>query len=264
MARTWARSPSPLRRNSTPGDTVAVFGCGPVGQFAIASAKLMGAGRIFAIDCVDSRLAMAREQGDEIVNFDKEDPVQTVKSLTDGIGVNCAIDAVGVDAMHAHAGPAAQQAEEQKESFEQEGKKIAPHADPHGAHWRPGDAPSQTLQWAVQALAKAGTLSIIGVYPPADSFFTIGMAMNKNLTIRMGNCNHRKYVPELVEMVCIGKIDPSKILTQCESMSNAIEAFKAFGERQPGLDQGRAEACRLTQASRRKRCRRPSAKADAA
>ncbi|MFM0630820.1 zinc-dependent alcohol dehydrogenase [Paraburkholderia xenovorans] len=217
-----------------PGHAVAVFGCGPVGQFAIASAKLMGAGRIFAIDCFDSRLAMAREQGAEVINFDKEDPVETIKSLTGGIGVDSAIDAVGVDAMHAHAGPAASQAGDRKESFEEEGSKIAPHADPHGAHWRPGDAPSQALQWAVQALAKAGTLSIIGVYPPTDSFFPIGMAMNKNLTIRMGNCNHRKYVPALLEMVRTGKIDPSKILTQCESMDNAIDAFKAFDERQPG------------------------------
>jgi len=90
------------------------------------------------------------------------------------------------------------------------------------------------VEFPVQSLAKVGTLAIIGVYPPTDSFFPIGMAMNKNLTIRMGNCNHRKYVPELVEMVRTGKIDPSKILTQCESMTNAIEAFKAFDKRQPG------------------------------
>ncbi|MFL9912970.1 glutathione-dependent formaldehyde dehydrogenase [Paraburkholderia fungorum] len=220
--------------NIKPGQTVAVFGCGPVGQFAIASAKLMGAGRIFAVDCLDSRLAMAREQGAEVIDFDKEDPVETIKSLTGGIGVDSAIDAVGVDAVYAHAGPAAAHAEEQKQAFEEEGKKIAPHARPHGDNWHPGDAPSQALQWAVQALAKAGTLSIIGVYPPTDSFFPIGMAMNKNLTIRMGNCNHRRYVPQLVEMVRTGKIDPSKILTQCESMTNAIDAFKAFDERQPG------------------------------
>src|SRR5256714_4706902 len=80
------------------GDTVAVFGCGPVGQFAIASAKLLGAGRIFAIDKHPSRLEMAREQGAEIINFDEEDPVKTLKRLTDDIGVDRVIDAVGVDA----------------------------------------------------------------------------------------------------------------------------------------------------------------------
>jgi threonine dehydrogenase-like Zn-dependent dehydrogenase len=157
-----------------PGHTVAVFGCGAVGQFAIASVKLMGGGRIFAIDCLDTRLAMAREQGAQVINFDNEDPVDVIRSLTGGIGVDSAVDAVGVDAVHAPEGPAAAQTEEQKHSFEEEGKKIAPHANPRGANWHPGDAPSQALQWAVQALAKAGTLSIIGVYPPTDSFFPIG------------------------------------------------------------------------------------------
>lgn len=148
--------------------------------------------------------------------------------------------------MHAHEGPAAAQADAQNETFEEEGRKIAPHAGPHGAHRRPGDAPSQALQWAVQALAKAGTQSIIGVHPPTVLFFPIGMAMNRNLTIRMGNCNHRKYVPRLVEMVLTGKIDWSKILTQRESMTNAIEAFRAFDARKPCLDQGRTEVVRVS------------------
>ncbi|NMG37054.1 alcohol dehydrogenase catalytic domain-containing protein, partial [Azoarcus sp. TTM-91] len=90
-----------------PGHTVAVFGCGPVGQFVIASARLMHAGRIFAVDAVPDRLEMARAQGAEIVDFDAEDPVATLLALTGGIGVDCAIDAVGVDAVHAHHGPAA-------------------------------------------------------------------------------------------------------------------------------------------------------------
>ena len=89
------------------GDTVAVFGCGPVGQFAIASAMLMGAGRVFAVDCRDDRLAMARRQGAETVNFDVDAPLQTILDLTGGIGVDRAVDAVGVDAEHAHHGPAA-------------------------------------------------------------------------------------------------------------------------------------------------------------
>lgn len=84
------------------GDTVAVFGCGPVGQFAIASAKLLGAARVFAVDCHEDRLAMARAQGAEVINFEEEDPVEALLRLTDGIGVDRAIDAVGVDAEHAH------------------------------------------------------------------------------------------------------------------------------------------------------------------
>ena len=96
-----------------PGHTVAVFGCGPVGQFAIASAFHMDAGRVFAVDAIDSRLDVARRQGAEIVNFSREDPVATIRQLTGGIGVDCAIDAVGVDAYTAHEGPAAVQAKPQ-------------------------------------------------------------------------------------------------------------------------------------------------------
>ena len=103
-----------------PGHTVAVFGCGPVGQFAIASAKLLGAGRIFAIDAVPSRLEMARAQGAEVVNFNEEHPVVTLMRLTDGVGVDCAIDCVGVDAYHAHQGPAAKVEKLQEAQFQEE------------------------------------------------------------------------------------------------------------------------------------------------
>lgn len=218
----------------TPGDTVAIFGCGPVGQFAIASAQLLGAGRILAIDTIASRLEMARAQGAEVIDFNKEDPVEVIHSLTGGIGVDRAIDAVGVDATRPHSGPAAQQAEQQAQQFQQELQQIAPETNPQGDNWHPGDAPSQALTWAVQALAKAGTLSIIGVYPPTHRFFPIGMAMNKNLTINMGNCNHRKYIPTLIEMVRNGSIDPKQILTQVEPLTSVIDAYKAFDQRQPG------------------------------
>src|SRR6185369_12163367 len=90
-----------------PGRTVAVFGCGPVGQFVIASLQLMGAGRIFAIDCVESRLELARAQGAEVINYEEEDPIETLLELTGGIGVDRAIDAVGVDEQRPHKGPAA-------------------------------------------------------------------------------------------------------------------------------------------------------------
>ncbi len=216
------------------GDTVAVFGCGPVGQFAIASAKLLGAGRVFAVDGHADRLDMARRQGAEVVNFEREDPVQTILSLTGGIGVDRAIDAVGVDAQHAHHGPASQQAQDKAEQFAEEVRQVAPDANPKGGQWQPGDAPSQAIAWAVEALAKAGTLSVIGVYPPAATMFPLGMAMNKNLSLNLGNCNHRKYVPKLVELVRAGVIDPVKILTRTEPLTNAIDAYKAFDRREPG------------------------------
>lgn len=216
------------------GHTVAVFGCGPVGQFAIASAKLMGAGRVLAIDNLPDRLEMAKRQGAETINFDEEDPVQVIKDLTGGIGADCAIDAVGVDAECPHHGPAAKQAQEKAGEFKEELEAIAPVQHPDGPNWHPGQAPSQAQQWAVEALAKAGTLSIIGVYPPADTSFPIGSAMNKNLTIRMGNCNHRKYIPDLIELVRTGAIDPTAIITQRENMEAVIDAYKAFDERRPG------------------------------
>lgn len=218
----------------TPGDTVAIFGCGPVGQFAIASAKLFGAGRIIAIDTIASRLEMARVQGAEVIDFNAEDPVEIIQQLTGGIGVDRAIDAVGVDATRPQSGPAAQQADQQAQQFQQELQQIAPQANPQGDNWHPGDAPSLALTWAVQALAKAGTLSIIGVYPLTHRFFPIGMAMNKNLTINMGNCNHRKYIPTLVDMVRSGEVDPKQVLTQVEPLTSVLDAYKAFDTRQPG------------------------------
>jgi len=216
------------------GHTVAVFGCGAVGQFAIASARLMGASRVLAVDHLPDRLEMARRQGAEVINYDEEDPVATIMALTGGVGVDSAIDAVGVDAQCPHHGPAAAEAADKKAEFAEEVKKVAPHQHPDGDNWVPGDAPSQAQQWAVQALAKAGTLSIIGVYPPADNSFPIGAAMNKNLTIRMGNCNHRKYVPDLVELVRIGAIDPTAIITRREQMPSVIDAYKEFDLRHPG------------------------------
>lgn len=217
-----------------PGDSVAVFGCGPVGQFAIASAFLLGAGRVLAVDTIPSRLEMAKSQGAEVIDFYREDPLEAIRRLTGGVGIDRAIDAVGVDAVHPHHGPASGQAEQQEAQFRQEVGQMAPTTNPQGENWHPGDAPSLALIWAVQALAKAGTLSIIGVYPQTATVFPIGTAMNKNLTVRMGNCNHRRYIPKLLELIQTGVVNPTGILTQVEPLTYAIEAYKAFDTRQPG------------------------------
>ena len=213
-----------------PGNTIAVFGLGPVGQFCIASAKFFDVGRIIAIDTIPSRLEMARAQGAEIIDFNEEDPIQAIKDLTDGIGVDRVIDAVGVDANMPHSGPAATPAA--KKHAKEKGK-VAPEAKPKNGNWEPGDAASIVLDWAVQAVAKAGTISIIGVYGELDSF-PIGDAMEKNLTIMMGNCNHRRYLPHLIELVRTGALDPSEILTQVEPMTAVIDAYRAFDKRKPG------------------------------
>ncbi|RBI65407.1 glutathione-dependent formaldehyde dehydrogenase [Vreelandella sulfidaeris] len=214
------------------GDSVAVFGCGAVGLFAIVSAKLLGAGRVFAIDSKPDRLDKARELGAEVINYEREDPVETLKRLTGGIGTDRAIDAVGIDAQHAHHGEAAESGVIQTQ--EQEARSNAPDTNTSGDLWQPGDGPSQALQWAVEGLAKAGTLSIIGVYPPQFRAFPIGAAMNKNLTLHMGNCPHRKYIPKLIELTLANKVDPAKILTQSHKMPDALQAFEAFDRRENG------------------------------
>lgn len=220
------------------GHTLVVFGCGPVGLAAIISARLMGAGRIIAVDHQTDRLAMAQRQGAEIVDFDREDPVETIVALTGGIGPDCAIDAVGIDAEQAHTHPAqdtappdgaASNADETTDSKADKGAGTKSSHD-----YRPGDAPAQVLQWAVKALAKGGTLSIIGVYPPDFAEFPIGAAMNKNLTLRMGNCPHRKYVPRLLDMVAAGVFDPAHILSHDQPMVSAIQAYATFDERKKG------------------------------
>ncbi len=214
-----------------PGESVAVFGCGPVGQFVIASAKLLGAGRIFAIDKIPSRLQMAQRQGAEIIDFNAEDPVEVLHALTGGIGPDCAIDAVGVDAEAAASGPAHSNDGRQAAG---EVAEIAPHAHPANGNWHPGDAPSQALAWAIAGLAKAGRLAIIGVYPPSDRFFPVGQAMNKNIRIGTGNCHHRTYLPTLIETVRSGAVDPRKILTQQRPLESALDAYKAFDKREDG------------------------------
>lgn len=193
------------------GDTVAVFGCGPVGQFAILSAFLLGAGRVIAVDSLPDRLNKAAELGAETVNFARENPVEAVLELTGGIGVDRAIDAVGIDAV------------------DREGD-----AGNENRPWQPGNAPVQALDWAVGSLAKAGTLGIIGVYPPTFREFAIGQAMNRNLSINMGNCNHRKYIPRLLELVRSGTVTPQMLLTQHEPFVSALQAYKQFDIRTNG------------------------------
>ncbi len=216
------------------GDVVAVFGLGPVGQFAVASCQMLGAGRVIGVDTIPSRLDMARDQGAEVIDFNQDHPVHAIRDLTGGIGADRVIDAVGVDATMPHSGPAAKEASKHEKEFRRELSEIAPKAKPHNGNWHPGDAPSLVLQWAVEACAKAGTIAIIGVYPEAAHSFPIGRAMQRNLSINAGNCNHRKYMPELIEMIRTGAIDPTRILTQVEPITDVIDAYKQFDRRKPG------------------------------
>lgn len=215
------------------GHTVAVLGCGAVGLFAIKSAQLMNASRVLAIDNRPSRLTRARALGAETIDFDAEDPVAAVRELTGGVGVDAIVDAVGVDAEAPRAGPAAVDAD-QAERFARESREAAPVTKPNGELWQPGGAPSQALEWAVQALAKGGTLAIIGVYPPTQRAFPIGAAMQRNLTVRMGNCNHRRYLPALVDKLRTGALQPRRVISQDQELPNVIDAYQRFDRRESG------------------------------
>ncbi|WP_373651702.1 zinc-dependent alcohol dehydrogenase [Schlesneria sp. DSM 10557] len=219
-----------------PGDSVAVYGCGPVGLFSIASAKLMRAGKIFAIDSLPDRLAAAEKLGAIPINFNEADPVNSILSQTNGIGALRVIDAVGVDAVAPEEGliaswlPSSERTRHREQVAE-----VAPRQRPDGDNWIPGNAPSQVLDWAVKSIAKAGTLSIVGVYPQTAQFFNIGIAMNKNITIQMGNCPHRKYLPKLVEMVSSQRLDPLTVLpARHEPLTNVLQAYKEFDKRNAG------------------------------
>jgi threonine dehydrogenase-like Zn-dependent dehydrogenase len=217
-----------------PGNSVAVFGCGPVGLFAIASAGLLGARRIFAVDRVPDRLSVAQMLGAEVINFDEDDPVAVLKELTGGVGPDRVIDAVGVDAVRPRSGPAAKQSKQHADEFKRESKEISPKTNPDGDNWVPGDAPSQVLTWAVESVAKAGTICLTGVYPESARTYPVGMSMNKNLTVKGGNCNHLRYAAKLLELVRAGVIRPERILTRHEALADVIDAYRHFDTRDAG------------------------------
>jgi threonine dehydrogenase-like Zn-dependent dehydrogenase len=218
----------------SPGDVVAVFGAGPVGQLAALSARMQGAGRVLIVDGNPDRLETSRLQNAETIDFNAEHPVEAIKELTGGIGADRVIDAVGIDAQRPKQGPAAAESGQLTGQFKAEQEQTAPETNAKDGQWVPGDAPSQALRWEVEAVAKAGTIGIIGVYSPQFEAFPIGAAMNRNLSIQMGNCNHRRYVPGLLSRIASGAADPTTIITQQEHVIDVMAAYEAFDRRDPG------------------------------
>ena len=214
-------------------DSVAVFGCGPVGQLVIACLKEQGIQQIFAIDRVKSRLQMAQAQGAKTINFDEIEPVAELRKLTKNRGPKKIIDAVGIDAEASRCChlPFFKRLFK-KTHFKEEIKEVAPHANPQGNLWQPGGAPSQVFQWGVQSIAKGGIFSIIGVYTELMRFFPIGEVMEKNLTIRAGNCNHRKYIPLLLPKVQDGTFDLASFITHEVPFKNVVEAYEHFDKKE--------------------------------
>jgi threonine dehydrogenase-like Zn-dependent dehydrogenase len=195
-----------------PGDVVAVWGCGPVGQFAIASAKLLGAERVIAIDSLPYRLRLARERAgaDETIDFTKEDVVDRLKELTGGRGPDACIDAVG---MEAHA----------------PGIEGAYDTIKHLTHLQT-DRPS-ALREAALACRPGGHLSIAGVYGGYVDKVPMGAIMNKSLTIRTGQTHVQRYMRPLLERIQHGEIDPSFIITHTLPLADAPEGYDVFRNR---------------------------------
>ncbi len=197
------------------GDTVAVWGCGPVGQFTIKSAWMFGAGRVIAIDRVPERLRMAEEHGNaEIINFEDQDVYDRLMEMTKGRGPDRCIDAVGTEA-HGHG------------SFDAALDKVK------AAVMLGTDRP-HVLREAIMCCRKGGTVSVPGVYIGLLDKIPFGAAMNKALTLKMGQTHVARYHHQLLKTIQDGQIDPSFVVTHRLSLDNAPEAYKMFRDKEDG------------------------------
>lgn len=194
------------------GDTVAVWGCGPVGQFAIASAFMLGAARVIAIDRIPERLAMAEGVGAVTVDYTEEDVkvLTALKDLTGGIGPDACIDAVGLES---HSADLQGVYDAVKTTLMLE-----------------TDRPS-VLRQAIQAVRKGGTLSIAGVYGGLLDKVPFGAAFGKGITMKMGQTHMHKYMKPLLQRIEKGQIDPSYVISHRISIDEAPEMYKVWRDK---------------------------------
>jgi len=195
------------------GDTVAVWGCGPVGQFAIRSAFMLGARRVIAIDTVPERLAMATEGGAEILDSMDPDVFYKLRATTGGIGPDSCIDAVGMEAHGPHI------------DYVYDKIKTMTYMATDRA---------SALRQAIHSCRKGGTVSVPGVYGGFIDKFPFGAAMNKGLTIKTGQTHVHKYLPRLLRHIENGDIDPSFVVTHCVSLDDAPEMYETFRDKKDG------------------------------
>jgi threonine dehydrogenase-like Zn-dependent dehydrogenase len=195
--------------NIQPGDVIAVWGAGPVGQFAIASARMLGAERVIAIDRFPYRLRMARERAgaSHTVNYEEESVLEAMAELTGGRGPDACIDAVGMEA-HGHGAVYAYDRAKQAVMLETD-RPLA-------------------LREAILACRNGGTVSVIGVYGGFIDKFPMGSVMNRSLTIRSGQTHVQRYMRPLLERIQKGDIDPSFIITHRRSLDDAPEMYDTF------------------------------------
>jgi len=199
--------------NIHPGDVIAVWGCGPVGQFAIASALMLGAERVIAIDRIPYRLKMARERAGatDILNYEQVEIQEALKELTGGRGPDACIDAIG---MEAH-GPVVQYA------YDRAKQALMLETD------RP-----IALRQAIVACRNGGTVSVIGVYGGFIDKFPMGSLMNRSLTIRTGQCHVQRYMRPLLQRIVDGEIDPDFVITHTLPLDQAAEGYDMFLKKQ--------------------------------
>jgi threonine dehydrogenase-like Zn-dependent dehydrogenase len=196
-----------------PGDTVAVWGCGPVGQMAIRSAILMGAEQVIAIDFLPERLSMAEAAGAITINFQEESVLERLNELTGGEGPHRCIDAVG---MESHI--TIKQPDTLYDRMKQIG--LAENDRPH------------VLREMIYACRPAGVISIIGVYSGLVDKIPIGIAMNKGLTFRMAQCHVPRWTDDLLHRIEDGQIDPSFVITHKVPLSDGPEMYRTFRDKQ--------------------------------
>ncbi len=196
-----------------PGDVIAVWGAGPVGQFAIVSAFLLGAERVIAIDRFPYRLQMAHDKaGAETINYEGTDVREALLEMTGGRGPDACIDAVG---MEAHHGSAAINAYDRvKQGMRQETER--PHA----------------LRQAITCCRNGGTVSIVGVYGGMVDKFPIGSVVNRSLTVKAGQCHVQRYMRPLLERIVNGEIDPSFVITHRLPLEDASRGYEIFKHKQ--------------------------------
>jgi threonine dehydrogenase-like Zn-dependent dehydrogenase len=191
-------------------ETVVVFGCGPVGLFTQKSAMILGAGRVIAVDNVAYRLERAREftPGVETIDFSEtKDVVGAIRKMTDGRGADVCIDAVGCEAR---------------------GNLI--HTVLGALMLEAGTATA--VQWSIDAVRRGGNVVLMGVYGPPFNLVNIGTAMNKGLTLRMAQCNVKRYMPHLLEHIRNGVIDAKAIISHRIPLEHADEAYRIFEQRE--------------------------------
>lgn len=200
--------------NIQPEDTIAVWGCGPVGQFAIRSAFLLGAARVIAIDTVPERMALAAAAGAVTIDFMEEDVYDRIQELTHGRGADACIDAVGTEP-------------ETRASFDSvvDRVKVATFMGTDRPH---------VLRQAIHCCRSFGTVSIVGVYGGFLDNIPMGSAINRGLTFRMAQTPVQRYLPGLLDRIQRGEIDPSFVITHRATLEEGPDLYKTFRDKKDG------------------------------